>query len=66
MLTSSLVGRSRPVGVLLGGSGISHAVMQHAPQVRALLLCPSQEGKPFSCAAPAMTNTLSLEADHDD
>jgi hypothetical protein len=66
MLTSSLVGRSRPVGVLLGGSGISRAAMQHAPQVRALLLCQSQNGQSFSGTAPAISIELRLEADHAD
>ena len=66
MLTSSLVGRSRPVGVLFGGSGVSRATMQHAPQVRALLLCESQNRQSFSCAEPAIAVELRLEADHAD
>lgn len=66
MLTSSLVGRSRPVGVLLGGSGVSRAIMQPAPQVRALLLSQSRDGNKFSCATPAMSVSLSMEASYDD
>ena len=66
MLTSSLVGRSRPVGVLLGGSGISRAIMQPASQVRALLLCQSRDRQLHACAVPAMSVELWLEADHDD
>lgn len=66
MLTSSLVGRSPPVGVLLGGSGISRATVQHAPQVCALLLCQSKNRQSFSCAVPAIAVELRVEANHAD
>ena len=64
MLTSSLVGRSRPVGVLLGGSGVSRTIMQPAPQVSALLLCHSRDRR--NDVDPAISVDLCVEADHDD
>ena len=64
MLTSSLVGRSRPVGVLLGGSGTSRTIRQLAPQVSALLLCHSRDRR--NHVDPASSVDLRAEADHDD
>jgi len=64
MLTSSLVGRSRPVGVLLGGSGVSRTILQPAPQVSALLLCHSRDRR--NHVDPAISVDLRMEDGHDD